>query len=210
MIQAILILIAPALFAASIYMILARLIRAVHAEHLSIIPIRWVTKIFVIGDVVAFTFQAGGGGIQAAGTLELYDIGEKMIIVGLFVQIVIFGFFMVTSILFHTRLVKNPTAASSEAWVPWRRHLVILYTTSALILVRSIFRVIEYLQGNGGYLISHEIFLFIFDAVLMAITMAIFCIWYIGDLEKHSHHQSMKSSDSEHLMMETTTQKAVH
>ena len=190
-------------------MILARLIRAVHAEHLSIIPINWVTKIFVIGDVVAFTFQAGGGGIQAAGTLELYDIGEKMIIVGLFVQIIIFGFFMVTSVLFHTRLVKNPTAASLEAWVPWRRHLVILYTTSGLILVRSIFRVIEYLQGNGGYLISHEIFLFIFDAVLMAITMAVFCIWYIGDLEKHSHHESMQSSDYGHLM-ETTTRKAVH
>ena len=79
-IQAILILIAPALYAASIYMILARLIRAVNAEHLSLIPIKWVTKIFVTGDVVAFSLQAGGGGIQSAGTLEMYDIGEKLII----------------------------------------------------------------------------------------------------------------------------------
>lgn len=48
--QAILILVAPALFAASIYMILGRLIRALGAEHLSLIPIKWVTKIFVTGD----------------------------------------------------------------------------------------------------------------------------------------------------------------
>lgn len=208
-IQAILILIAPALFAASIYMILARLIRAVGAEHLSIIPIKWVTKIFVIGDVVAFTLQAGGGGIQSAGTLELLEIGEKMIIAGLFVQIIIFGFFMVTSILFHTRLIQSPTSASTEGWVPWRRHLVVLYTTSALILVRSIFRVIEYLQGNSGYLISLEIYLYIFDAALMAVTMVIFCVWYIGDLEKRLHHQSMNSSDSVNLMTERPIYKAV-
>jgi hypothetical protein len=44
---------------------------------------------------------------------------------------------------------------------------------------------VEYLQGNGGYLISHEIFLYIFDAVLMAVVMAIFAIWYIGDLDRN-------------------------
>lgn len=116
-IQAILILIAPALYAASIYMILARLIRAVNAEHLSLISIKWVTKIFVTGDVVAFSLQAGGGGIQSAGTLEMYDIGEKLIIAGLFVQIIVFGFFVVTGVVFHTRfglLMKSTTMLLAE------------------------------------------------------------------------------------------------
>lgn len=94
MIQAILILIAPALFAATIYMILARIIPAVNAEALSLVPIQWLTKIFIIGDVLAFTLQAGGGRVQAAGTLDLYELGDKIIIVGLFVQIGIFGFFV--------------------------------------------------------------------------------------------------------------------
>lgn len=181
--QAILILVAPALYAASIYMILGRLIRSVHADHHSLVPTRWVTRIFVAGDVVSFLLQSGGGGIQAAGTLEMYDMGEKIILAGLFVQIFVFGFFVVTSVLFHYRLGKAPTAASTRGIVPWRRHLIVLYATSALILVRSIFRVIEYLQGNGGYLISHEIYLYIFDAVLMAAVMAIFLVWYVGDLE---------------------------
>ncbi|KAK1973774.1 RTA1 domain-containing protein [Colletotrichum cereale] len=182
-IQAILILVAPALYAASIYMILGRLIRTVKGEHLSLIPVNWVTRVFVTGDVIAFSLQAGGGGIQSAGTLAMYEIGEKIIIAGLFVQIVVFGFFVVTSIMFQSRLGRSPTRVARSGRVPWKRYLVVLYVVSAIILVRSIFRVVEYLQGNKGYLISHEIFLYVFDTILMAITMAIFAIWYVEHLE---------------------------
>lgn len=182
-IQAILILVAPALYAASIYMILGRLIRTLKAGRLSLIPVSWVTRIFVTGDVVAFSLQAGGGGIQSAGTLELYEVGEKVIIAGLFVQIVVFGFFVVVSFLFHYRILQQPTDAASNGAIPWRRYIYVLYATSALILVRSVFRLIEYFQGNGGYLISHEIFLYIFDTILMAAVMAIFLLWYVEHLE---------------------------
>ena len=205
--QAILILVAPALYAASIYMILARLIRAVRAEHLSLIPIKWVTKIFVTGDVIAFGLQAGGGGIQSAGTLEMYDLGEKIIIAGLFVQIAIFGFFVATSVLFHTRMIKSPTSESVHGRIAWRRHLYVLYATSALILIRSIFRVVEYLQGNNGYLISHEIFIYIMDALLMAIVMLIFAIWYIGDLQPArslEHSDSSTAASSDYPMVEAS------
>ncbi|KXH51972.1 hypothetical protein CNYM01_10511 [Colletotrichum nymphaeae SA-01] len=203
--QAILILVAPALYAASIYMILGRLIRTLRADHLSLLPVPWVTKIFVTGDVVSFTMQAGGGGIQAAGTLELYDIGEKIIIVGLLVQIVVFGFFIITTILFHHRISRKPTSVAIEGIVPWRRYLWVLYSTSLIILVRSIFRVIEYLQGNRGYLISHEIFLYIFDTVLMVAVMAIFLAWYVEDLEQkvsRKDRDTLGSSDSACMLEE--------
>ncbi|KAL6416332.1 hypothetical protein AUP68_00549 [Ilyonectria robusta] len=164
-------------------MILGRLIRTVGGERLSLIPVRWVTRIFVAGDVIAFGLQAEGGSIQSAGTLQLYETGEKVIIGGLFVQIFVFGFFVFISVLFHRRLHRNPTTETMQGVVPWRRYLYILYASSMLILVRSIFRVIEYLQGNGGYLISHEIFLYIFDALLMAIVMGMILIWYVGHLQ---------------------------
>ncbi|KAK0373304.1 RTA1 [Colletotrichum limetticola] len=203
--QAILILVAPALYAASIYMILGRLIRTLRADNLSLLPVPWVTKIFVTGDVVSFTMQAGGGGIQAAGTLELYDIGEKIIIVGLLVQIVVFGFFIITTILFHHRISRKPTSVAIEGIVPWRRYLWVLYITSLIILVRSVFRVIEYLQGNRGYLISHEIFLYIFDTVLMVAVMAIFLVWYVEDLEQkvtRKDRDTLGSSDSACMLEE--------
>jgi hypothetical protein len=181
-IQALLILVAPALYAASIYMILGRLIRAVGGEHLSLIPTKWVTRIFVGGDIIAFTMQAGGGGIQSGGTLKLFNLGEKVITGGLFAQIIFFGFFVFTTGLFHRALIAHPTTEALRNVVPWRRHLATLYTTSTLILVRSIVRVIEYLQGNAGFVISHEIFLYMFDFLLMAAVMAILFVFYVGDL----------------------------
>ena len=179
--QSTLILIAPALFAASIYMILGRLIRILGAESLSIIPVSWMTKIFVLGDVISFFMQAGGGGLQASGN---HDLGQKIIIGGLFVQIIMFSIFLVTSIVFHSKASKQSTALIFSSIVNWRRYLHILYITSILILVRSIFRVVEYLQGHDGYLTSHEIFLYIFDALLMFLVMLIFAVWYIGDLKR--------------------------
>lgn len=58
--QSALILIAPAFLAASIYMTLGRIITMLQAEQYSIIPLRWLTKIFVAGDVLSFLMQASG------------------------------------------------------------------------------------------------------------------------------------------------------
>jgi hypothetical protein len=59
-IQTLLLLVAPALFAASIYMILGRIIISTDAESLSMIKKRWLTKIFVTSDVISFFVQLGG------------------------------------------------------------------------------------------------------------------------------------------------------
>ena len=58
--QSTLILIAPALLAASVYMTLGRIIRMLDAQHCSLVTPRWLTTIFVCGDVVSFMMQAGG------------------------------------------------------------------------------------------------------------------------------------------------------
>ena len=46
-----------------------------------------------------------------------------------------------------------------------------LYVVSILIFIRSIVRMAEYGQGYSGYIISHEWYLFVFDALLMWIAM---------------------------------------
>ncbi len=61
--QSILLLIAPALLAASIYMVLGRIVLLTEGERHSLIPQRWLTKVFVAGDVVSFLTQGAGGGI---------------------------------------------------------------------------------------------------------------------------------------------------
>lgn len=59
-IQSMYILLAPALFAASIYMILGRIILLTGGECHSIIKQEWITKLFVMGDVLCFIIQSGG------------------------------------------------------------------------------------------------------------------------------------------------------
>jgi hypothetical protein len=58
--QTLLLLVAPALFAASIYMVLGRLILLTNGEAFAPIRARWLTKIFVCGDILSFLVQSGG------------------------------------------------------------------------------------------------------------------------------------------------------
>ncbi|KAF2014214.1 RTA1-domain-containing protein [Aaosphaeria arxii CBS 175.79] len=201
--QSILILIAPAFFAASIYIILGRVILMVDGERFSLIKQRRLTSIFVTGDVLSLFMQSGGGGIQGMKTASSMKMGEKIIIGGLVVQLLFFGFFIVVAALFQRRLTSNQPVKrhlTLKCWgrsketgtqrlsgtpgfasnpvnpddLPWKRHIYTLYGASTLILIRSIFRVVEYIQGNHGYLLRREYFLYIFDAVLMFIVMILF------------------------------------
>jgi len=158
-IQSILLLIAPAFFAASIYMTLRRLIiLTTHYSHVpsktfTPIPIKWISRIFVLGDVAAFLLQAGGGGIQAAATLQSLKIGEDIIIAGLFVQIAFFAVFMFTIVTFHLRVKRHGVAVVLPGThVNWMKLVWMLYAASGLIMVRSVFRVIEYLVSCAVHL----------------------------------------------------------
>ncbi|KAK4979694.1 hypothetical protein LTR66_006412 [Elasticomyces elasticus] len=164
--QSIFLLVAPAFFAASIYMVLGRIIRFLDGERYSMIRVQWLTKIFVTGDVFSFFVQAGGAGIASGGASK-YELGHKIIIAGLCLQIVIFGFFVISAIVFQRRIQAHPTVSSSDPKSQWRRHLTVLYLVSALILLRSVVRVVEYAHGNDGWIIAHEVMLYLFDALLM-------------------------------------------
>lgn len=59
-IQSILLLVAPALYAATIYMELGRIVLMIDGEGRVLISKKWMTKIFVTGDVLSFILQAGG------------------------------------------------------------------------------------------------------------------------------------------------------
>jgi hypothetical protein len=111
---------------------------------------------------------------MSGGSVSSVNTGEKLVIAGLFVQLLFFGLFIVTAGIFHVRITKVPTPPSLARDIPWKKHMYVLYGASLLIMIRSIFRVVEYIQGHDGYLLRHEVYLYIFDAVLMFLTMLIF------------------------------------
>ncbi|RLV84233.1 Protein RTM1 [Meyerozyma sp. JA9] len=178
-IQSLLLLVAPALFAATLYMSLGHIIRVTACENYSVVPLKWLTKIFVCGDVLSFFVQAGGGGIMAKSK-ENRDLGEHIVIGGLVIQIVFFGLFIVVMTIFQWRISQRPSPAAMHyrrqpsADRNWQMILVVLMVCSVLVFVRSVVRCVEYAQGNDGFIISHEYFLYVFDGLLMLLNMVVF------------------------------------
>jgi len=81
---------------------------------------------------------------------------------------------MIAALIFDLRIRRLPTAKSESSAFPWQKHMFTLYASSLLIMIRSIFRVIEFVQGNDGYISRHEWFLYVFDALLMLLVLVNF------------------------------------
>ena len=60
---------------------------------------------------------------------------------------------------------------------PVTRGLKMLYACSALIMLRSILRIVEYIMGVDSFLLPHEWSMFIYDAVPTSAVQAISLIW---------------------------------
>ncbi|KAF2790174.1 RTA1-domain-containing protein [Melanomma pulvis-pyrius CBS 109.77] len=178
--QALLILLAPILFAASVYMFLGRTIRATGCASYSIIRTNWLTKIFVLGDVICFLIQAlGAAMLSSADDKKAKDRGQKFILLGLVLQIVIFSLFMLVAVVFQMRVRKRSAGKTLSCNFDWQKYLFMLYTVSIVITIRNAFRVIEYAMGEEGYLLANEWPIYVFDATLMAVVLVVCATWYL-------------------------------
>ena len=66
--------------------------------------------------------------------------------------------------------------------VPWQGILVMLYLTSTSIIMRNVFRVIQYAMGQDGYPLTHEWTVYVMDGTLMLFTMVAFAWKYPSQL----------------------------
>ncbi|CAD6468507.1 Y55_G0052380.mRNA.1.CDS.1 [Saccharomyces cerevisiae] len=191
-IQAVLLLIAPALYAATIYMLFGRLLHVMRCESLMIVSSRFETSFFVFGDVVSFCLQAAGGGLMA--TVNGRTTGSNLITAGLVIQIAFFGFFIINEFRFSYSVARVCPFYRhiSKKW--WFLNLTLLLS-SVLIMVRSIVRLIEFVEGYDGFIISHEYFIYVFDAVPMLLAAIVFIVGsYFGNIfTTITECQSLKS-----------------
>jgi len=171
------ILLAPVLYAASIYMTLGRVIRNVQGEKHAIVSPRWLTIIFLAGDFLALAVQGSAAGLMVIN--QYAQIAQAIAITGLIIQIIIFGVFWVTSWMFNVRMRRDSVASCAvPPEMEWEQAMRMLYGVSALIMFRSIFRLIEFTTGADGYLLSNEWPLYIFDTLPMLAVMCIFWQWF--------------------------------
>lgn len=194
--QSLCIILPPSLYAATIYMIYGRLVLFVNAAEASVIRPTWVTKIFVCGDVLSFFMQAGGGGMMAQASMA--DMGQKMMLLGLFVQLIFLSFFLSISLIFWKRMTKS----SKQFAIPqygkhsWDTLLKMVLAAAVIIILRCVFRVIEFAQGHSGYLVSHEIYLYIFDAAPMLIVQIMMHFVYAAEVFGVGSHSRLGKTES--------------
>ncbi|OTB07147.1 hypothetical protein M426DRAFT_256853 [Hypoxylon sp. CI-4A] len=177
-IQSLLTLLGPTFFAASIYMILGRLIVFLEADTYAMIRPRWLTKFFLLGDILSFFGQGGGGILASAKSESSQSLGNKIILLGLAIQVIFFGLFIIVALVFHIRITKRPSPKSLATTAPWQKFLYVLYFTSLLIMIRSVFRMAEYAQGNDGSLLQKEAYSYVLDALLMFIVTGCFIFFH--------------------------------
>ncbi|KAA8915520.1 hypothetical protein TRICI_002325 [Trichomonascus ciferrii] len=176
-IQSLFILLPPILFAASIYMTLGRLLVYIEGDFISPVRVKYVTKLFVFGDVVSFLLVAAGAGLQAsADTLEKSKNGSNIVVGGLAVQLIFFSSFLFLSILCHVRLNRHSWRKTFPGKLQWPALFYALYSSCILILARSFYRVVEYSQGREGELMTTEIYMYMLDTLLMFLVMVTFSI----------------------------------
>ncbi|KAL5044559.1 hypothetical protein BDW71DRAFT_98079 [Aspergillus fruticulosus] len=183
--QQMLLLCGPPLLSASIYMTLSRLMTALNAEDHSPIRPKRLTLLFVLNDVICLLTQLVGAGLQVTGQEEVISIGNKAVLAGLIFTLVVFGWFIWVAGMFHRRLEAHPTAVSLDEGVGnWRVYMWVLYVVCGCMVVRNLVRTIEFGSPHGADVRRREVYIYVFDGVLMASVMVLWVVWHPGRFVK--------------------------
>ncbi|KAH7131271.1 RTA1 like protein-domain-containing protein [Dactylonectria macrodidyma] len=191
------ILLAPVAFDAAIHLTLSRVIRNTNGEGHTIISRSWLRAILVLGDGICLVVQAIAAGLIV--TKRTTKPGQVMGIVGLALQVAIFGGFISTTVLFHKSMLRDPRTSHVPESLKWQRDLWMLYGVSCLVVVRSIFRITEFALGTNSYLSSHEWSLYAFDSAPMLSVMIVFSIWFPTTAKRPQSWLKQKKDESIHV-----------
>ncbi|KAF9278470.1 hypothetical protein BGZ68_008562 [Mortierella alpina] len=211
-VQNILIIATPSAFLAFNYMLYGRLISAVDPQfgangsqsrmeksRYSFMPPRIVGRAFIWSDVTTFLLQVAAGSMigNAGDNRSLTNIGDKLFLVGVCAQGISYSLFSILLSIALVRLVaerqKNRMDLPGKSWMGLDKDTALIfgcvYFSSLFIIIRSVYRIIEFVQGHDGYLISKEVFLFVLDAVPLIFAIGIWAIvWPPVLLEKITVH----------------------
>lgn len=165
-------------------MFLGRVIRRSGHPELSFIRIRWLTPIFVVGDIFCFFIQAIGVVILLrAESKSKFDLAKGIILAGLALQLFFFAVFILAAVVFQNRFNSLTREKPIHLGVNLTIRLWNLYLCSFLITVRNIYRLVEYATGTEAYLSTVEWPTYALDVGLMLIIMIISNFWYFPKMD---------------------------
>jgi hypothetical protein len=168
-------------------MSLGRMAVALRAQDLSFLSTRWMTKIYVLIDIGCIFSQLMGAMMPASGKPEDITKGRTILIGGLITQIAALSLFILNTEFLNRKITQR--ARSRADWqVNHKKFFRILEGVTLLLIIRSVVRSVEFLQGSDGFVITHEIFIYLFDATLVFIAMTALLVVHPGELMNNGKH----------------------
>ncbi|KAK8059912.1 RTA1 like protein-domain-containing protein [Apiospora saccharicola] len=185
------IILAPTLICISIYLTLKHVTLSISPE-LSRIRPRLYPLFFVPADVSCLILQAIGGGIAAsAGKTDatLLLQGDRVIIAGIALQVVVLGFFGIMSVDYFVRArawVKKG-GASPEVLRLWndKKFRMFAYAVAGAytgIFIRCVYRIVEMAGGWGNPIMQDEPSFIVLEGFMILIPVALLTIFTPGVL----------------------------
>lgn len=196
-----LILCAPPLLAATVYMVLGRIIRSFDAEHLVRMSPKKITVIFVLNDILTFCTQLGGAGVQVTGDENVMAIGKKVVLAGLIFSLVVFSFFIWIAVSLHRRLLRNPTDILVMNNINWQQYMWSLYAACFALMLRNLVRTIQFGASKDSALNQKELYIYVFDGFLMFFSMVVLGVYHPGLLIKKARRLAKVADFHEPLRM---------
>jgi hypothetical protein len=192
---------APVLVSASIYVCLTKLILWADSEGTEIssrsrvLRRKFILWTFITIDVATTIMQVTGAGMIGGATSKQKDptTANNILLAGLAIQTAAFAIFLVLLIVATFAICGNKrlTDKIRRKKSPF---LGVLPIASVLVFVRTIFRLVETSQGVFGYLSTHEGFFAGLEFTPMVVAVWLLAIWHPGRWMTHAVVSQNKSS----------------
>ncbi len=129
---------------------------------------RLTSYAFIASDIVTFLIQSAGGSLFASNDYNVILAGGKILVSGLSLQLASLVGFCLWMAWVDYQILRSPENLGIEyekewnqiriaRWISITGILVRLPNSSTDAQIRGIYRILEYAQGQGGYLLVHEV-----------------------------------------------------
>ncbi|KAJ3199070.1 hypothetical protein HDU83_001232 [Entophlyctis luteolus] len=181
-----LIVISPVLIAATQYVMVEKIMDFVGSSASPLRP-SIIAKTFVTTDIISFLVQGSGSGVLVSSPSS-YTTGSNILIGGLVLQVICYVVFLTVSAVFYYRA----KSAAMRVGHAWKTLFAALMASCLLILVRSVFRVVEFSVGYDGPIVRNEAYMYVFDFALIVAAVLVLAVYHPGSFNLNAE----KVSDS--------------
>ncbi|KAI0825085.1 RTA1-domain-containing protein [Trametes gibbosa] len=175
--------IAPSPLVAALFILFGRISERLGEHYGRLSPTQY-SIIFLTCDIISLVTQGVGGGIAGSsiGTQSEVDLGGNIMLAGIIFQLTSITVFVVLMIEYFVRYLtdrparkakKDPAAEESfsfsrgEVTPKMRLMIASLLMMTLFLIIRSVYRMIELIDGFTGKIIQTEIYFNVFDGAMV-------------------------------------------